>query len=131
MLKESKQVLVIGAAAGTVQPIVALLQGQPDWQVSARVTALRPLTEILNAAPATDVVVVCCNDRETGDLEALAALDPAKRPHTAARACKRCCQTTRLTHGRDGCRGWCRLVVHRLQSGASERNGDQKTHVTD
>lgn len=80
MLKEPKQVLVIGAAAGTVQPIVALLQGQTDWQVSARVTALRPLTEILNAAPATEVVIVCCNDRETADLEALAALEPAKRP---------------------------------------------------
>ena len=28
MLKEPKQVLVVGAAAATVQPIVALLQGQ-------------------------------------------------------------------------------------------------------
>jgi pilus assembly protein CpaE len=80
MLKEPKQVLVVGAAAATVQPIVALLQGQSDVQVSARVTALRPLAEILRAAPTTDVVVVCSNDREIGDLEALAALDSAKRP---------------------------------------------------
>ena len=78
MLKEPKQVLVVGAAAAAVQPIVALLQGQSDVRVSARVTALRPLAEILSAAPTTDVVVVCCSDREIGDLEALAALDRAE-----------------------------------------------------
>lgn len=81
MLKESpKQVLVVGASAGVVQPIVALLQDQAAYQVSARITAMRPLTEILRAAPKTEIVIVCCNDRETADLEALAALDPAARP---------------------------------------------------
>lgn len=85
MLKEApKQVLVVGASAGVVQPIVALLQAQAAWQVSARVTAMRPLSEILRAAPQTEVVIACCNDREVADLEALANIEPAQRPAVIA-----------------------------------------------
>ena len=79
-----KQVLVVGASASVVQPIVSLLQGQPAWTVSARVTALRALADVLNGAPKTDVVVVCCSDRELGNLDALAAIEPVKRPAVVA-----------------------------------------------
>jgi pilus assembly protein CpaE len=74
------QVLIAGRPQQTLRMLEQLLEGRPEFACSTRIMtgAQYDVLDGLFARP--DVVLLACRDGEVGELETLAAMDPARRP---------------------------------------------------